>query len=260
VFLDFDGTIMVYDEEPGYFHPEVIALLNRLPEMGVTWHSNSGRGVDGQQAILNCCVEHGLVNRPATLMCAESFVYEKDGDEYIGCEPWNRNAQALLLAFHARVQKSIRPLLKEWEDYLPTHEMYMQPMATFFQLEEGTENYLALAQAFSDALEAIDDGGVVKNGPWIFAQHHDVSKGKVLNHYLDIHQIDPATALAIGDHENDISMLNGSAAGHTGCPGDAIALVKQVVREAGGYVSEIDGPLGTLDVLHHYLADHTKEC
>lgn len=254
IFLDFDGTIMVYDEGPGCFHPDVIELLNRLPELGVTWYSNSGRSVESQQEILSFCAKRGLTNGPSALLCGESFIFDRIGEEYVPCEPWNREIKRLLLAYHEKIHTRIKPLLKEWEVFLPADKMSIRPMATFFELEEGCENYVALADAFADAMADLHEGGVMKNGPWIFAQLKAINKGSILNHFMELHQIDRSTVLAVGDHENDYSMLNGSAAGHTGCPGNSIALIKQTVRYSGGYISEIDGPLGTLDVLNHYLS------
>ncbi len=254
VFLDFDGTIMVYDEDPGFFHPQVIETLNGFADRGITWYSNSGRCFEAQQEILACSVGHGLKNMPSAMICSECFVFEKQGDAYVGHDEWNAKAKRTLLEYHKAVQAVVKPFLKEWEKYIPADEIYLQPMATFFQLEEGCDNYYALAQAFAEVIEGVDGGGVVKNGPWIFAQPHTINKGRILEQYLKWHHFDPTTVMAVGDHENDVSMLNGSVTRNVGCPGNAISAVKKTVAQVGGYVSEIVGPLGTLEVLSHYLA------
>jgi hydroxymethylpyrimidine pyrophosphatase-like HAD family hydrolase len=253
IFLDFDGTIMVYDEDPGFFHPQVIELLNALPERGVKWYSNSGRGYESQQQILAASIRRGLRTMPEALLCSECFIFTRELDSFQGLEPWNSDAERLLTDYHAQVQAVIRPCLAEWQQFVSPAEMYMHPMATFFQVEEGTDSYTALVEAFSAAVAHVGEGGVVKNGCWIFAQPHAVNKGRALSCYLREHGLDGANVLAVGDHENDLSMLGGDYAAYAGCPGSAISRVKDRVKKAGGYISEVDGPLGTLDVLCHYL-------
>ena len=253
IFLDFDGTVMVYDEEPGFFHPEVIEALNRLPERGVNWYSNSGRCYESQLEILESCRKHGLKNLPVALLCGESFVFERSGDAYVGLEPWNSYAEKVQKRFHQQLQDKIRPQLGVWQKYVKPENMFMQEMSTYFMVEEGSAAYEELGRRYAAVVEELGEGIFMKNGCWLFAQPDGVNKGVVLEQYLKKTGLKPAEVLAIGDHENDLSMLDGRTAGRTGCPGNAVEKVKELVGRTGGYVSETEGPLGTLDVINCYL-------
>jgi hydroxymethylpyrimidine pyrophosphatase-like HAD family hydrolase len=67
-------------------------------------------------------------------------------------------------------------------------------------------------------------------------------------------EIPAAEIFAAGDHYNDISMLDGRFARYPACPGNAIAEVKEAVRNAGGYVAAQDHGAGVHEALHHFLA------
>ncbi len=58
--------------------------------------------------------------------------------------------------------------------------------------------------------------------------------------------------LAIGNGQNDISMLSGEVAGCIGCPANAEVDVMQVVHEAGGHISGKRVLAGVLDIIDTY--------
>lgn len=255
VVLDFDGTIMVYDEEPGFFHPRVIELMNTFPARGIRWYTNSGRHWEGQHKVLALSQKHGLTCMPDALICGESYIYDRCGETYEAQEPWNSEAKAIQTAFHARVQDVLRPRLAEFEPYVPAEKTYLTDMGSYFFLEEGCPAYQQVAEMFSEVIEEAGDGLLVRNGPWLFAQPYALNKGNALRAFMDRKQLPAHETLAVGDHENDLSMLDGTSAAKMGCPGSAIPLVRELVSSKNGYVSPHEGPLGTLDVLCHYLGE-----
>ena len=58
--------------------------------------------------------------------------------------------------------------------------------------------------------------------------------------------------LAIGDHHNDIPMLDGSAAGMVACPSNAVREVQELVRRNNGYVSPYPWGEGVADAIRHF--------
>jgi hypothetical protein len=112
ISLDFDGTIMVYDEPPGFFHPEVIDALNALEARGVAWCTNSGRDRADQERVLAACYARGLRHRPVALLCSESVIFEQQGSAYHPAEPWNSNVHARLVTLQRQVQALLEPELE----------------------------------------------------------------------------------------------------------------------------------------------------
>jgi hydroxymethylpyrimidine pyrophosphatase-like HAD family hydrolase len=58
--------------------------------------------------------------------------------------------------------------------------------------------------------------------------------------------------LAIGDHYNDLSMLDGHVASMVACPSNALSEVKAIVQKAKGRISQYEAGEGTAEAIHFY--------
>ena len=76
-----------------------------------------------------------------------------------------------------------------------------------------------------------------RNSIYLSLCHADYDKGTALAELGRLLGVGPEGTFAIGDHQNDLPMLNGVHARHVACPANAIEEVKRVVRAAGGYVA-----------------------
>jgi hydroxymethylpyrimidine pyrophosphatase-like HAD family hydrolase len=252
ICLDFDGTIMVYDETPGFFHPAAIDMLNRLVDRGISWCTNSGRDAEGQMKILELSRARGLRHMPAVLLCSESFIFEQRDGTYAPSEPWNSAAKKTLRRFHQVIQKTIRPNVDDWiARYRP--EVYIAEEYTTFNVVDADDQPLRFHEEIATAIRGIPGAVVSRNGGWISIMPTELGKGNTLLAYLQLAGLQSGHALAIGDHLNDINMLNGSAARHVACPANAMAEVVEAVSSAGGYVAKAVGPEGTVEAVGFFL-------
>jgi hydroxymethylpyrimidine pyrophosphatase-like HAD family hydrolase len=87
---------------------------------------------------------------------------------------------------------------------------------------------------------------------WMRFTHCEIHKGSSLSELARLLDIPRGEVLAIGDHLNDIPMLDGSAAAMVACPANAVAEVKDVVKKAGGYVSPFAWGEGVADAIRHF--------
>lgn len=253
VCLDFDGTIVVYDEEPGFLHPAAVETINALAERGIGWCTNSGRGPDSQLRILELSRLRGLSHMPDALLCSESLIFRRRDGTYVPCEPWNTLAQIRLTSFHRKVQAAVRPHLDDWKQkYEP--ETYVGEGYTTFNVVDADGRTERLLAELKEAVRDVEHAMVTRNGGWLVLLPDDLGKGNVLRGYQKVAGIAHEATLAVGDHFNDISMLDGSAARHVGCPANAIADVVRTVVGAGGYVARGQGAEGTVEIIQHYLS------
>src|SRR5260370_15048713 len=81
--------------------------------------------------------------------------------------------------------------------------------------------------------------------------HADYHKGEALAELARLIDIRRENICAAGDHHNDISMLDGKVAAMPACPANAIAEVKDAVRNAGGYVAKSEHGAGVHEALRH---------
>lgn len=258
VCLDFDGTIMEYEGDRGWFHPAVIECLNDIEKLGVRWFTNSGRGIKNQLEVLELSVKRGLIHLPEKMICGESFIYDRAGNSYVDREPWNTRTRAYLYEFHEEVQRRLSGSLAVWMEKYAPKQTYVREDATVFLVDPAGDHPAALSSEMAACLEDMPQAEVSINGGYVFAIPEFLGKGRVLAESLAHDRARLARTLAIGNDQNDIPMLDGQSAALAGCPADAAEEVIRTVREADGYVSSLPGPSGTIAVIEHYLGKTSK--
>jgi len=254
ISLDFDGTILVYDDPAGVFHPDVIRFLNQLPFRGVQWCANSGRDFADQLGVLERSRQRGLTCMPEALICSESLVYVREGGEYHPLQPWNDEAHRWLAACHAVAQERIKPHLDDLQRRYEPISTLIGELYTAFFVRDHDGLPVSLFHEINRMLEGVEGVMLTRNGGWVAVMHAALGKGNALSAYARHVGLERNHILAVGDQYNDLPMLHRDVARHVGCPGDAIPEVRQAVRKAGGHVAEAVGPLGTLEVMSALLA------
>jgi len=253
ISLDFDGTILVYDDPAGVFHPSVIDLLNELEARGIRWCANSGRDFPDQLKVLDRSCARGLKFLPDALICSESLVYVRNNGQYSPLEPWNSKAHDDLRACHARVQKQLDGQLTYIQrTYQPISTMIGDLFTAFF-VHDKDGLPIKLFQDLNRFLKNLEGVMLTRNGGWVAVMHEALGKGHALKAYARHIDLPSDHILAIGDQYNDLPMLILDVARHVGCPGDAIPEVRQAVRKAGGWVAEASGPVGTIEVIKNLI-------
>lgn len=249
VCLDFDGTAVDYDADKTFFHAGVIEQLNRLGHSGVEWCTNSGRSREDQENILRCSEACGLRHLPAAMLCSEAFIFCRGQDgRYVALEPWNSIAQTVLREFHASVQSVLSGRLESWRGQYDV-DVRLGAEHTVFCVEGDESRVDAFSAQLAQALAGLPRISITRNGGWVVVLPDSMGKGNVLQGYMSSRGLARDDVLAIGDHLNDISMLNGAVARWVACPSDARAAVVETVRAAGGRVASLPGPLGTAEIL-----------
>ncbi len=250
--LDFDGTILDYPDDGPVLHPEIIGILNELALRGIAWVANSGRSLDELKQIVEASARCGLEHLPQAFLCLECLIYECTGNVFRSAEPWNSEMIEILRGLHKRVRVVLEPHLDEIRERF-TSEIYMAELYAAFNLCEPEILPAALSDQLRIWLRGVEGAALTRNGTWVAVHSSRAGKGSILRAYAARAGFDYDEILAVGDHFNDITMLDGTAAGYVGCPGDAIGEVKDAVLAAGGHIAESEGPLGAAEVLRRFL-------
>jgi hypothetical protein len=253
VCLDFDGTIMVYDEPPGFFHPDIIALLNQLDRRGVRWVANSGRDARDQQLVLEKSRRKGLRHPPEALLCSESLIFHRRPGGYAPHEPWNTRVYGELGPLQERIQELLEPELPRLAEAYGYCPVYFGPNYTAFNLPDGAGLPLRFCAARRRLLAGLPGCMIPRNGGGVAVRGDGGGRGNTLRKSAPTAGYARHEILAVGDQFNDLNMLDGQSALHVGCPADALPEVVATVRVAGGRVAQADGPAGTAEILRHFL-------
>lgn len=249
--LDFDGTLLDYPPEGAILHAEAIDLLNELGDRGVQWCVNSGRSFSDQFAIVEASRAAGLRNLPNALLCMESLIYEREGGTIRALEPWNSEMTATLRDLQEQVSLRIGPRVDAIRDRY-TDDIYLNELYSAFNVPDVNDLPLALERELKEWLDGVPGAHVTRNGCWVAVISTRAGKGNVLTAFGRRAGFTREEILAVGDHMNDLPMLDGKHAAYVGCPGNAVFEVKDAVRGAGGLVASEHGPLGTVEVIRAF--------
>lgn len=253
ICLDFDGTAVVEEGADAFLAPPMIECLNALRRRGIEWCSNSGRDFDNQLQVLQASRDRGLQHEPLALICSESMVYVRAPSGFGALEPWNTNAIDSLMRLHRSVQTRIDPHLIALSRRYPMRGLFIGEHFTAFHIEDRDEMPIRLSEEVEALLSDIPDAMLTRNGGWVAILQKDLGKGNALQAFADAVGLLPDHILAVGDHFNDMSMLDGRVARMTGCPANSIPAVQEAVRRANGFVSSRPLADGTIDVIAYYL-------
>ena len=168
ICLDFDGTIVEYEEEQAFISPGMIRALNALPDRDVSWCANSGRTMDSQLEVLELSQSRGLRTWPTALICSESVLFVRNGDGYDPVHTWNDKVQATLPSFHHELRSRFATELASFEERFPLAETLFHSEATAYLLCTSDEVIIkSFFDEFSQMVEQVPHGVPNRNGAWV---------------------------------------------------------------------------------------------
>ena len=247
--IDFDGTLVSRVSEP-VLDAQCMELIGQLRNAGAVWAINTGRSVD--------LLESGLVDfafplRPDFILTTERDVFRpgENGEKWQPFGDWN----ARCARQHAELFSSANTVLAEVVDFV-TRRTKARLIYDAERLEglvaeneeemERITNFIERTRAGHPKLD------YQRNTVYLRFCHVDYHKGAALAELARLLAVPRENIFAAGDHHNDISMLDGKAAGMPSCPANAIPEVQDAVRSAGGYIAQKEHGAGVHEALIHF--------
>jgi len=257
IALDFDGTLL----EPGeVIAPETTAAIDRGRAAGLRFATASGRPHPSQVDILS---KNGLgpaTGRFEALLVDERQLWLLHGGDWHRLESW------------------YQPLQQRWEELAP---VAMERLAAFvaklpergLALDAGVPEELVLVRGMvgiraADAAQAptvsallaeefadLDDLVVSHNFRWVQVLMRAAGKGNTLAALAGHWGLAPDSVLAVGDHLNHVTMLDGSAGLSAACVGNAVPEIVELVTQTGGYCATGETGAGVREVIEQVLAN-----
>jgi len=246
---DFDGTLAggPWGEECA---PSLARELLSVIGEGALWAVNTGRGLesalDGLARLKAPVTPHYILTSERHLFQPDEHgVWRDFGD-------WNticHEHHDLLFQQSGSFFEQIGALVDR------------NPGMTLLKNREGVpEGLMATSEELLDAVT--EELGALSDRPEDFHYqrsnifmrfcHSRYNKGSTLGELSRLLDMPTMNILAVGDHQNDLSMLYGNVAGMVGCPANAHTSVKETVVKAGGYISELEAGEGTAEVIAYF--------
>ncbi len=229
---DFDGTIADGEGRPisTEFFERLVAWRRRGK---VYWIINTGRTWDS--------LHEELLRRKAPIwpdwvVAMEREVWLVRDRRGVGWFEWNRKCEVL----HSQLFDAVKPLWKLIDDYIARHtdanlvEDAGSPVGIIASSEEEADEISAY---ITPLLQNWPNLVAVRNSIYFRFSHKNYHKGSCLEAVANGLGVLPQQIMAVGDHLNDLPMMEKKYAWHLACPGNAVDEVKAKVRAGGGYVA-----------------------
>jgi hypothetical protein len=247
--IDFDGTLVSRVSEP-ILDRQCMELIRKLQDAGALWAINTGRSVDLLESGL---ADFALPIRPDFILTTERDVFRpgRNGQKWEAFGDWNERCAR----DHAELFCSANSILAEVVDFVNR-----QTKARLIYEGERLEGLVATNdKEMNQITEFIERARVrhanlnyQRNTVYLRFCHADYHKGAALGELARLLEIPRENIFASGDHHNDISMLDGKAAGMPSCQANAIQEVQDAVQNAGGYVAKKQFGAGVHEALLHF--------
>ena len=246
ICTDFDGTIAEGGGEPilPLFFERLYAWRQRGP---VYWIINTGRTYESLQDEL---ISRKVPIWPDWVVTIEREIWLVRNRCAVGWFEWNRKCELM----HTQLFESVSPVWKFVEDYILHHtsaqlvEDAGSPLGIIASSEEEADE---IAAYITPLLKDWPTLVAVRNSIYFRFSHKFYHKGVCLEAIASGLGVLPMQTFVIGDHLNDLPMMDRRYARHLACPGNAVDEVKERVQMEGGYVAQGTVAEGTVEAWDH---------
>lgn len=247
ISTDFDGTI----HDPSVPLPipgEFIGRVRAAKRDGAKWIVNTGREMEDVLGKLRAL---GVEPLPDYIVEVERHIHESDRGLWRAHEEWNDACQADhddLFAGAGGPMGRIR----EWVTGRFAAHVYEDPWSPLCIIAERGADADRIHARIEEECRGIAELTVVRNEVYFRFGHVKYSKGTALGEIARREGVAREEVFAVGDHYNDLPMLDGTHAGVVAAPSNAINEVKTAVRAAGGYVASRPCGFGVVEALDFF--------
>ena len=244
---DFDGTLIGHEPD-GRTVDSLSAALAQLRHSGAIWAVNTGRQL---WFALEGLERARLPHDPDYVLTSEKDIFhrlEEGGWEAFG--DWNARSEERTLELFRRAGHVFAQIERMAET--ERVELLYENSRLAGLMTVDTAAMDRVVAAVRRAAADVPEFSFNRNDVWMRFAHREIHKGSALGELMRLLGIPREQVLAIGDHHNDIPMLDGSSAGLVACPSNAVAEVKDVVLASGGYVSPLPWGEGVADAIRHF--------
>ncbi|MFZ4482433.1 MAG: HAD family hydrolase [Chthoniobacterales bacterium] len=247
---DFDGTLIGH-------HPDARTAaslgtaLKDLRKHGAIWAVNTGRQL---WFALEGLERSHLPHDPDYVLASEKDIFHRvEEGSWEAFGDWNARIEERTVALFGRAGHVLTAIenMVEREDGI---EVLYEDTRMTGLMTADTATMDRAVEMIRAVSSDVPEFSFNRNDVWMRFAHREIHKGSSLGELARLLGIDRREVLAVGDHHNDIPMLDGSAAGMVACPSNAVEEVKRVVRAAGGYVSPHPWGEGVADAIRHFAS------
>ena len=231
---DFDGTIFD-DSASNPISERFLQFVKSFRDNGGKWVISTGRGCHEMMATLE---HHNIPVWPDYLSVVEREIYLFKNGEYVSLEPWNQHCKQVHDDLYSRIAPLLPPLENWIKDNYGDSILYKDGYSPLCFIAKNNPEADIVLSRVKEHLASVSDVSLVRNDVYARLAHKDYHKGATLKELERVLNINAEEVCVAGDHYNDLTMLQKQLASYIITPANAIDLVKNVVKEQGGYIAK----------------------
>jgi HAD superfamily hydrolase (TIGR01484 family) len=248
ISTDFDGTLFAEFENPPV-PPVLQSLIGQLQAGGAKWVINTGRDLS---SLLETLGRAHLSIKPDYLVIVEREIYHHHDSEYVEDRTWNRACHDAHAELFVRVRQDV-PRLRQWVEARFSATIYEDAYSPFCIIAEHRQDADVIHDYLLHYCREVPKLDLMRNDVYSRFCHEAYNKGTALAEVARQLHFTPAETFAAGDHLNDLPMLSRQHAHWLAAPANAIDIIKTIVRQQDGHVSELMCGHGVAEGLRYSL-------
>ncbi len=251
---DFDGTLV--GDIPQEACVAALAFeLEQIEREGTLWSINTGRPLfyllEGLEHLKPPIRPHYIITR-------ERYLYHHDDKKgWYPLGTWNERCDFQ----HEKLYEYCGLFFEQMETLVSEYQGNIRILKDNLSMPEGLvsedekmidEVLLRLLDLPHRPEDFLFQRSVSQKKNFLGFYHRDYNKGTTLGELSRLLSIQADHVLAIGDHDNDLSMLHHTFAKMVACPSNAHESVKAAVQKAKGHISRHPAGRGTAEAISLY--------
>ena len=241
---DFDGTLYCeFDDEP--FPVQLQELLAEFQRAGGKWAINTGRDLASLLEELARC---RVSVQPDYIVAVEREIHIRYGSHFKPHVKWNAECTAK----HELLTKQIMddlPVIASWIRNNSRASAFSDLYSPLAVIASDNQEMDEIQARVLEMTQAIPEVAWMRNDVYARLCHADYSKGTALLEIQRLLEIQPEVVFAIGDHLNDLAMLEPNVARYISAPSNSVPEVKEHVLRVEGRISEFSHGLAVANEL-----------
>jgi HAD superfamily hydrolase (TIGR01484 family) len=247
---DFDGTIHDPADQPP-MAPELLDSLRAAQRSGILWVLSTGRILPDILTRLQP-LTGGVW--PDYIVAVEREIHERHNGGYRGHSAWNAHCQAAHAVLFSQAHERLNAV-RSWIEENFDARLYTDEWSPFSIVAQKPEDAERIHERIMGVCREVPNLCVMRNTLYFRFAHRRYTKGTALGEIARHRGLKKESILAVGDHFNDLEMLDGVHAGCVATLSNAIPEIKQAVTRAGGYIARQPASRGVVEALRFFSGE-----
>lgn len=265
IALDLDGTLLGGTKIGYGIMPEALQALEEASKRGLRIGIVTGRDFEFIEWMLH---DEGInpakVGYPEVIIAEERFVFYLTDSGFAPDQRWNSQIETSERSLLSVAREIVHPLLEGELGAIDPDVMLVDEdleerrgfMEMVFSSVEAAQAAEALLRDI--CVERSLDLVPIRNIRGISVRHKDSSKGAVLDRVAKQLGLDPSEIVAVGDSENDRSMLDGRFGFKAATTSNGEPAIRELVHARQGYVATAGYGAGVAEIISKILGDDER--